>query len=168
LRVWGLLIATFFLLAFAALGARGLSGRGLFHLRPDEAAQLRRDFRPETTTDAYIRELLRREGVAEAEIRRPTASARRAFGALGAGDLIFVAPRADASRELMYMVVKSIALPRRVHLRYCDGARDESHDPVAGVLTYLLDPLEGAEPIFPRLALSTESRAWTSFCSRSR
>jgi hypothetical protein len=164
-----------FLLGFIIFGLRAWRETRLLWMIKDEPDGLRVALESEASADAYIRELLLQEGAPASEISHPSLAIQKALAELPPhGSILFVAPRNQATYEVMFLVVKTLTLPRSIDLTWCEGpapplgpAREE----IAAVMYYLVAPpaeMQGAKMIIPRLILvpGSEAKKWTSFCSR--
>ncbi len=164
-----------FLIAFISLGFRALYGLGLHGMIKDEPHGSRAALASDVSTDGYIRELLVQEGVPASDVTKPAAAIEAALAELPPeGSILFIAPRNLPTHELMFLVVKTLSLPRSIYLLWCDGPNPPPlpvQEKIVAVMLYLVTPplsMKGSKMVIPRLTIApvSEAVAWTSYCSR--
>ncbi|MGH9770075.1 MAG: hypothetical protein ACREAB_21840 [Blastocatellia bacterium] len=173
-----MIIVAVFLFAFPGFGLQTWKELRLHRMIRDEPGALRAALEPEASTDGYIRELLAADVTPRPTLSRPAAAVRAALAELPPeGAVLFLAPRKLPRYEVMFLTVKTLTLPRSIHLLWCDdskqiqNAQNAQREKAAAVMFYLVSPpsgISGVKTIIPHLAIApvSESTTWTSYCSQ--
>lgn len=163
-----------FLTLFIALGVAGIKGFHLHDLLRNEPQASLHALTRDATSDEYFRALLEADGVPRNSVISPASRLRSILSTInGPGSLIFVAPRSKPETDVIYQLVRTISLPRRVINGYCDspGKTRPVDEPVSAYVLYSINPplnAQNALPFAPELTVvvSPEVRTWTTFCSQ--
>lgn len=163
-----------FLAAFIALGVAGIERFHLRDLLRNEPQASLHALTRDATSDDYFRALLEHDGVAGSSVVRPASKLRSILATIkDTGPLVFVAPRPKPETEILFQLVRTISLPRRVISGYCDSP-DKAvtlAEPISAYVLYSINPPPNARDALmfaPELTVvvSPEVRAWTTFCSQ--
>jgi hypothetical protein len=167
------LLAAILVLAFTALGSKGLIELRLLPLLKPDVHALRDGLQPNATSDDYLRQLLSDEGVPSSTLSRPSAAIRDAVSGLPSSDpILFIAPRNTPANQLAYLVIKGLSLPHLLQYAWCEPPdAPRRSDKLAAVLLYNLpQPAEylTASSVIPRLTMipGAQAQQWTAYCSR--
>ena len=163
-----------FVAAFIAFGVAGIER---FHLqdglRNEPHAALYAITR-DATSDEWFSALLEQKGVPRSSVVRPSSKLRSILSTIpGDGTLIFVAPHSQPEADVVFQLVRTISLPRRVINAYCDAPAKTPQlaEPAAGYVLYSINPPQEARNALsfaPLLSVVVmpEVRDWTTFCSQ--
>lgn len=164
-----------YLMAFIMLGLGAWREMQLHRMITDGQGDLGAALTPMSTTDRYIRELLIQDGAPASAVAQPAAAIQTALAELPPeGSLIFVTPRNSPTNDLMFLVLKTLSLPRSTYWVWCEGSSPPgppANEKIAAVVFYLVTPptdVRGSKLVIPRLSIAPVSDvvAWTSYCSR--
>lgn len=167
-------LRVFFCAAFITLGVAGIGRSHLADLLRDEPQASLHALTRDATSDEYFRALLEADGVPRDSVIRPASKLRSILSTInGPGSVIFVAPRSKPETDVIYQLVRTISLPRRVINGYCD-VPDKTRpvtEPISAYILYSINPPPNAQNVLsfaPELSVvvSPEVRAWTTFCSQ--
>lgn len=167
-------LRVFFIAAFIALGVAGIQRFHLHDLLRNEPQASLHALTRDATSDEYFRALLEADGVPRSSVIRPASGLRSILSTINApGPLIFVAPRSKPETDVIYQLVRTISLPRRVINGYCDSPDKTKPvaEPISGYVLYSIKPplnAHNALSFAPELTVvvSPEVRTWTTFCSQ--
>jgi hypothetical protein len=163
-----------FVAAFIVLGMAGIKRFHLQDLLRDEPRASVHSLVRDATSDEYFRALLEANGIPRASIIRPASKLRSILSTIKEnGSLVFVAPRSKPETDVIYQLVRTISLPRKVLYGYCDAPdkTPEVIEPVSAYVLYSINPppeAQNALSFAPELTVvvAPEIRTWTTFCSR--
>ena len=167
------ILASTLMLAFTALGSKGLIELRLLPLFKPDVQALRDALQPNATNDDYLRQLLSDEGVPSSTLSRPSAAITEAVSGLPSSDpILFIASRNTPVNQLAYLVIKGLSLPHLVQYSWCEPPdAPRRSDKLAALLLYnLSQPAESltASSVIPRLIMipGAQAQQWTAYCSR--
>jgi len=167
-------LAALFVAAFIGLGVAGIERFHLHDLLRDEPRAALHAITRDATNDEYFRALLEAQGVPRSSVIRPTSKLRSILSTISEdGSLVFVAPRSRPETDVLYQLVRTISLPRKVINGYCDAPAKTRPvtEPVSAYILYAINPppnTQNALSFAPELSVivTPEVRTWTTFCSQ--
>ncbi len=161
------------MVAFVALGVKGLIELRLLPLFKPDLRAVRNEFQPDATNDGYLRQLLSEQGVPPSWLVRPSAEIRESINHLQSTDpILFIAPRNTPSNQLAFFVVKGLSLPHLLQYASCESQETpHGSEKLAALLLYAVPPpveSSNVSTVIPRLTMipGTQARPWTAYCSR--